>query len=259
MQITSSIGYTIYYSTSSSTRTPLRVDYLAPNAPTAISVTPTGGIEASTDQTAHFKIIGGQTQAAGGSATLQIGDKVISTDNTIQVTDGYLDFDLGTMNASAFLNAMKDGTNVTVKITDAVGNVGTSVVNSLPINISSSPWSGDHTAPTVASTNAYKYTHSPTNPSLAPGEGDTTVLRFNEPTDKAIDLSNLLSSRGPQPAHAISSDTKLSWNASGDQLTITFGPHTESTLGGNDTIFVMGVKDLAGNTADVRFDYIWPV
>jgi len=106
----------------------LVIDTLAPNVPTSLALTPVGPtfvagtlLSDSTNLTATASITAGQ--ATGGTAELLLSGVVIATDATILVGDTSVSFTMGTTTAAGLQALITAGGSVTVRLTDAVGNV----------------------------------------------------------------------------------------------------------------------------------------
>ncbi|MDB6095485.1 MAG: hypothetical protein JWM32_3047 [Verrucomicrobia bacterium] len=109
----------------------LVIDYLAPTAPTAVTLGPIGGTVVTntlngtnTNLTAAAGIVA--ADAAGGSAGLYVGASLIATDALIGGTDTTVTFDLGTTTTATLQAAVLTGGVVTVRLEDAAGNASIS-------------------------------------------------------------------------------------------------------------------------------------
>ncbi len=114
----------------------LTVDYIAPAAPTSVSLTPVGGtVVANTLNSSNTNLTAGATitadQATGGSAELLIGGAAFATpirDLSILAGETSVAFDAGFASSDALQNAITFGGEISVRITDAVGNSSVSTV-----------------------------------------------------------------------------------------------------------------------------------
>jgi hypothetical protein len=117
----------------------LTVDYVAPTAPLAPTVTVTGGTvvantlnNSNTNLTASATIT--QGEATGGKASLKLGTTTIATDSTILSGDTTVDFDLGKTTTSALQTAIAAGDNLTVELEDAAGNTVMGATQTLTVD-----------------------------------------------------------------------------------------------------------------------------
>jgi titin len=104
------------------------IDTVAPNAPTALTLTPVGApVVANTLNTANTNLTASATitaaSATGGSAQLLLGTSVLATDSTISAADTTVTFDLGSSSTAALQSAITVGGLVTVRVLDAAGNL----------------------------------------------------------------------------------------------------------------------------------------
>ncbi len=128
----------------------LTVDYTAPTAPTAVTLTPVGGTvvantlnATNTDLTASATIT--TAQATGGKAELYIGATLIATDSSIAGGDTSVTFDVGTSTTGGLQTAVATGGVATVRLYDAAGNSVTSSVGNPTLIVTYTP----PTAPTA--------------------------------------------------------------------------------------------------------------
>jgi hypothetical protein len=128
----------------------IAIDTLAPNAPTAISLSTVGGTvvanklnHTNTNFNASATITAGQ--ATGGSALLKVNGVTVATDSEILVGNTTVDFAVTIPGGSSDLSSVISGGGVvTVDLIDAAGNVTTSLANpNLTV---------DYVAPTAPST-----------------------------------------------------------------------------------------------------------
>lgn len=218
----------------------LNVDYTAPSAPTAIKVAAADAT--GSDKVAYVTITAGQ--ANGGSAKLLVNGQVIATDSSILANDAYVDFKLSDTVATSWLDAVSAGTSA-VEIMDATGNITSMNLLNLPLQNSTSTLTGDYTAP---------YALGQTKSGWGFYSGDTAVLKFSESTDKAAGISSLLLSNPYNQSLTFGTGATAVWNSAGTELTITSGSGSTVNFS-NLTVTVLGVKDLAGNMADVVFSF----
>ena len=78
-------------------------------------------------------------------------------------------------------------------------------------------------------------------------QGDTFVFTISEATNKAITISEVLVNNG----HSLGSGATAIWSSDGMQLTLTLGNLTDLAVG--DTVTLVGVSDLAGNSLNLAF------
>jgi hypothetical protein len=135
--------------TSSVANPTLVVDYAAPDNPTGVAVSASGGNVVpdllngtNTNLTGAALITAGQ--ATGGKAELYVGSKLVATDNTIGAGDTSVAFSVGTFTAGGLQAIVTGGGVVTARLYDAAGNFSTSAVGNPSLAV-------DYTAPTVAS------------------------------------------------------------------------------------------------------------
>ncbi|PYG90334.1 hypothetical protein LY28_00215, partial [Ruminiclostridium sufflavum DSM 19573] len=110
------------------------VDKTPPPAPTAVTVTPVGGMvianslnKSNTNMTATATITA--AEAAGGKAELYLDGVLLATDNSIASEDTQVTFDLGKSTNAELQAAVVSSGTVSVKLYDAAGNSSTSSVN----------------------------------------------------------------------------------------------------------------------------------
>ncbi len=220
-------------------------DKTAPDAPTAVTLTPVGGTVVSntlnttnTNMTAQATITAGQ--ATGGKAELYIGATLIATDSTILVGDSAVTFDLGKASAAALEAAVTVGGTATVKLYDAAGNSTTSSVANPTLVV-------DYAAPT--------YTTITRSDLLLPSGTSSTFTVTYADTGAGIDAASIAAGNVTvkDPGNNSLAVTNASWNAGTNTATYTFaapGGSWDSSDMGVYRIALTGnsVKDLAGNT-----------
>ncbi|HNX77792.1 MAG TPA: Ig-like domain-containing protein, partial [Candidatus Rifleibacterium sp.] len=128
----------------------LVVDYTAPAVPTSVTLTPVGGTvvtntlnSTNTNLTAKATIIAGQ--ATGGAAELLIGGQSFTPAiivSSIAEGETTLNFDRGLSDNGALQAAFPASGTISVRITDAAGNIATSTAANPALIV-------DYTAPTA--------------------------------------------------------------------------------------------------------------
>ncbi|MDB5544154.1 MAG: hypothetical protein JWO64_1303, partial [Hyphomicrobiales bacterium] len=205
------------------------VDAIAPDAPTAITITAEGGtvvagvVNASnTNVAAHATIVAGQ--ATGGKAELLVNGVVVATDSTILSTDTHVDFTLGSSTATALQHALTAGGAVVIKLYDAAGNVAsTTAASSITI---------DYVAPTLTMT-------SPVT-ALKAGETASVTLTFSE-TPVGFVAGDLSTTLGTLSALTVSPTNPKVYTA-------TFTPNANTDLSSGSITLTGAFTDAAGNT-----------
>jgi hypothetical protein len=220
----------------------LTLDATVPGTPTTTlsAAAATNGINA-VEKGAGVAVtvsLAGTSAVAGDTVELLIGgsaffNPVTQTLTSANITAGNVSVIIG---SAAGWGA--DGSKtLTARVTDIAGNVG-NAGGSLAVTL-------DTTAPAVASSSLATY--ADVNTSSTIDSGDTFVLAFSEATDKAIAIGGLTLTNG----HVFGTGATAAWNTAGTQLTVTLG--TGATVASGDTIGLVGVADVAGNTAAINF------
>ncbi|MES2040909.1 MAG: DUF4214 domain-containing protein [Pseudomonadota bacterium] len=225
-------------------------DYLSPSSPRKASIfnLQNGGSEISVNITAG--------QMNGGKALLLLDGNVMATDSQIAANDGDVRFALDAGSASSLLSGIDTG-RAQIKLLDASGNSVTENLQYFSISKNPANLGVDLTPPQAASTNPFTIIRVP-EPSIGFSfeKGTKAILKFSEPTTKEITLNNILvtdwfdnfSIEGYFGSGAMGT-----WNAAGDQFTITLGDNSLVAFSLTHLTLV-GVKDLAGNVADITFN-----
>lgn len=228
-------------STSSVANPTLLVDYIAPDAPFN-PVAVTAGDISATEKAAGVAVgidLSGTNAVAGDTVELLIGGTSFTTPVTHVLTSaeaiaGNIIFDIAG-NDSAWGG---DGNKMlSMRITDAAGNVG-AAGGDLILKL-------DTVAPAAAALNPVAYTDQDGDGVIS--ADDTFVLAFSEATNETIAVGDLAVNN----AHALGAGATAVWNIDGTQLIVTLGTGADIAFG--DVISIVGVADVAGNTADIHF------
>ena len=204
------------------------IDTTAPATPTALTVTPVGGVvvantllAASTNMTATATMVAGQ--ATGGSAELILGTITIATDTTILAGDTSLNFNLNFSTSAELQAAIAAGGQLTVRLIDAAGNISSSS-QAVTLTV-------DYVKPSA--------TLSASIANLKIGQTSTLTITLSEASSTFIS-SDVTVSGGTVGTFVVVSPT---------QYTIVFTP-TNAANGGTGTLSIAGATftDAAGNT-----------
>ncbi|MFZ6741602.1 DUF4214 domain-containing protein [Undibacterium sp. JH2W] len=225
-------------------------DYLPPTIPGKASIVTlqNGGSEIAVNITAG--------QVNGGKAYLLLDGNVVATDSQIAANDGDVRFALDVNSATSLLSGINTG-RTQIKLFDASGNSVTENLQNLSISKNPASPGNDITPPQAASVSPFTIVRVP-EPSIGFSfeEGTKAILKFSEPTTKEITLRNILVTdvfdNYPVEAY-FGSGAKGTWNAAGDQFTITLGSYSLVAFSLTH-LTLLGVKDLAGNVADISFN-----
>lgn len=90
-------------------------------------------------------------------------------------------------------------------------------------------------------------TYSDVDVSTTMNAGDTFVFTVSEATTKAIAIGNMTANNG----HIFGAGAAATWNPAGTQLTLTLG--AGATVAAGDTLTLVGVSDLVGNSLNLAF------
>ena len=228
-------------STGSVANPTLLVDYIAPDAPFNPVAVTAGDISAA-EKTAGVAVgidLSGTNAAAGDTVELLIGSALFTTPVTHVLTSGEAIAANVMLNIAGNDSAWGGDGNKTlsVRVTDAAGNIGTAG-GDLVLKL-------DTVAPAAAVVNPVVYTDQD-------GDGfinadDTFVLTFSEATDETIAIGDLIVNN----SHTLGTGATAVWNIDGTQLIVTLG--TGADIASGDVISIVGIADIAGNTANVQF------
>lgn len=221
---------------------PVTLDTIAPTVPTiavVVAADAGGGINA-TEKTAGVSVIvdlTGTGAVANDIVELLIGGVAFGTPVTRTLSAADITANATIMTVATGSGWGIDGSKtLTARVTDVAGNVGTAG-GSLSVTL-------DTTLPAAASSSPITYADVTLNGIDA---GDTFVLAFSEATSKVIDITGLTLNN----SHAFGTGATAVWDVPGMALTVTLGTGTNAASG--DTIGLVGVADLAGNTATINF------
>jgi hypothetical protein len=220
----------------------LIVDYSTPGTPTnAVGVT-AGDISAA-EKAAGVAVgidLTGTGAIAGDTVELLIDGTAFTSPVThvltsVEANAGNVLLAVATNDSAWGLDGSK---TLTARVSDAAGNVGTAG-GDLILTL-------DTLAPQAATLDPILY--SDEDGDLMISEGDIFILAFNEATDETFDIGNLIVNN----AHTFGAGATAIWNAGGTELIVTLGVNTDVAVG--DIITIVGVPDVAGNTADIAFN-----
>ncbi|MBR7745975.1 DUF4214 domain-containing protein [Undibacterium baiyunense] len=247
--ISSDTGFTIRVvdkdGSFSPTNSPIfNADYLPPNSAIKLNI-----VDSGQNKSLEASITAGQIQ--GGKAILTVNGINIASDLTIGANDGLVSFALSPNDSLNISNYISAG-NAQISLYDLAGNLTSTNLQTLPVTVNANP-DRDISPPSAAVSNALTIIN---NGQYTFEFGTKAILKFNEPTSKQINLTNLhiVPTGGTyisNPNFGVGA-TGI-WNAAGDEFTITLGSSSTVMLG-SSTIIVVGVQDLSGNSADVYFN-----
>lgn len=228
-------------STSTVNNPTLAVDYSIPGTPTNTVVTMAGDISAA-EKTAGINVgidLTGTGAIAGDIVELLIDENAFSSPVThvltgAEVVAGYALLTIGGGDAAWGADGNK---TLTARVRDAAGNLGTAG-GDLTLTL-------DTVVPWASTNNPTSYSDEDSDFTIS--EGDIFILAFSEATDETFDIDNLTVSNG----HAFGAGATAVWNGNGTELIVTLGSGSDIALG--DVISIIGVPDVAGNTANIDF------
>ncbi|MBR7801227.1 DUF4214 domain-containing protein [Undibacterium fentianense] len=189
----------------------------------------TAGVQVSVDLSGTNAVAGDRIEILlGGSA---FTTPVLHTLTGAEITAGF---------ASATIDATSgwgiDGVKtISARVVDLAGNIGasggslTTFIDSIVPAASGLPtWEDLDSSGTIS-------------------DGDRFLFSISEATNKAITLSEVLLNN----SHVLGTGALVNWSTDGTQLLLTLG--TGSTIATGDTVTLVGVSDLAGNTLNLSF------
>jgi hypothetical protein len=226
----------------------LTVDYTAPTAPTAVTLTPVGGtVVANTLNTTNTQLTAQATitagDATGGSAILKIGGIAVATDSSIAGGDTTVTFATTTANNAQLQAAIASGGVATVTLIDAAGNATVSAAANPTLAV-------DYTPPTTAAT-PFTFVN---NAGGATSYDATDVIKlfFSEAVAVAsIGTPTLGGTGGNLDNSSIAAVGAAGGHATEFDITLANGTGSLSLSAGT-TITLVGV-DTAGNSANVTW------
>src|SRR5579885_1862810 len=234
------------------------IDTTAPNAPTAVTLTPVGGtVVANTvnDTNTNLDISATITagQATGGTAEFYVGATLIGTDSSIGAGDTTVTFTTsdGTPTTAELQAAIAAGGVVTVKLLDVAGNSATSSVANPTLTVDytapNAPTAPDMTAATDNGASNTDNSTSDTTPTFTgTAEAGSTIKLYDGATligsgteaqyESGITVSALSLGSHTITAKATDAAGNVSTASSGLAVTIVTAGNVINGSASNDTI-----------------------